>query len=292
MHVNGSDIQVEDGKFVRLHNLILDVLSEARFTASEFRVILFLLRKTYGYGKKEDDLSLSQWEEGTNTDRTQVSRTLADLIDKKVIYRINSPRKFCHRYGFNKYVETWDAAIFGRTEVRVTKNLDPEVKINNDQEVNKPENLDPQVKEILTPKSSNKRKSTKENNTTFPPRQKSESEPTDPVTQEWFSALCWLVHGHRDYKLLGKEDRLSIGRTSKQIRASPNCYTLDDLRAWYRDIWAREWPGKQKDTDTIQRPGLKQIKMGIGRMRATPGDSIAELATESETLDFSVGELA
>lgn len=287
MHVNGSDIQVEDGHFARLHNLILDVLSEARFTASEFRVILYLLRKTYGYQKKEDDLSLSQWEDGTNTDRTQVSRTLADLIEKNVIYRTNSPKKFCHRYGFNKYVETWDAAIFGRTEARNTKNIDQEVKINLDPKVKKVENLDPQVNEILTPRSNNKRKSTKERNNRSPSHRK---EPDDPESQEWFAALCWLVHGHRDYKLLDKEHRSAIGQTSKQIRASPNKYTLDDLRKWYRDIWAREWPGKQKDKDVVQPPTLKQIKMGIGRTRTSPEDSIVEPATDTAVLAFSVGE--
>lgn len=288
MDINGSDIQVEDGKFARLHNLILDTLARARFTASEYRVIIFLLRKTYGFRKKEDDLSLKQWADGMDTDKTQVSRTIADLIEKNVIYRSESPKPFCHRYGFNKYIENWSPDIFGRTEVRKTRNLDPQVKENLDPQVNPVENLDPQVKEILTPRSNNKRKSTKESNTpSVAPCKDKPKEPADTESQAWFAALCWLVHEHQDYGLLSKEEKAAIGQAAKSIRASPNAYTLDDLRKWYRDIWSKEWPGKQREAITIQPPSLKQIKTGIGRTRSVPQDKFASDSTES-VLDFAL----
>lgn len=294
MDIIGSDIQVEDGEYTRLHNLILEVLAQARFTASEFRVIIFLLRKTYGFGKKEDDLSLSQWEEGTNTDRTQVSRTLADLVEKNVIYRSHSPKPYCHRYGFNKYVENWDASIFERVESRKTRNLDQEVKENIDPVVKENTNLDQGVKEILTKRSNNKRKDTKEKTLVVPTHRKSKAnpeEPTDGASREWFGALCWLVHGHKDYGLLTTEERTAIGRTAKAIRSSPNQYTLDDLRTWYRDIWSKEWPGKQRDKATIQPPTLKQIKTGIGRVRPVEDATFVETDSTPSVLDFAVKDI-
>lgn len=94
-----------------------------------------------------------------------------------------------------------------------------------------------------------------------------ENEPTTE-SAEWFSAMCWLVYGHKDYKLLSDGDRIAVGKTIKHIRASPNKYTVDDLRAWYRDKWCKEWPGKQAGKSEIQRPSLKQIKTGIGQVKA------------------------
>lgn len=291
MDINGCDIQVEHGKYAQVHNLILDTLAVARFTASEFRVILFLLRKTYGYGKKEDDLSLRKWAEGTDTDKTQVSRTLADLIEKNVIYRSESPIPFCHRYGFNKYIENWSPSLFGRNEARKTRNLDPVVNKNLDPVVKETANFDPVVKEILTTGSNNKRKITKEINTTSRTHRKPTQKPqVDSVSQEWFGALCWLVHGHKDYGLLSSEEKIAIGKTAKAIRESKAQYTLDDLRSWYRDVWAKEWPGKQKDSHTIQAPSLKQVKTGIGRIRPDTQEGFIATETSPSVVDFSVGE--
>lgn len=88
----------------------------------------------------------------------------------------------------------------------------------------------------------------------------------DTEQSKWFSALCWLVYGHQDYKLLSKTDCIAVGKTAKQLRELS--YTLDELRAWYRDKWSNEWPGKQPGKAEIQKPTLKQIKNGIGQVKA------------------------
>jgi phage replication O-like protein O len=84
-----SGIQVDDGDFTRLHNTILEKLALARFTASEYRCLMFLFRSTYGWQKKEDVISLSQWAAGVGIDtekRHNVLRTLQSLVTKRVIY--------------------------------------------------------------------------------------------------------------------------------------------------------------------------------------------------------------
>jgi len=88
----------------------------------------------------------------------------------------------------------------------------------------------------------------------------------DPEQSKWFSALCWLVYGHQDYKLLSKTDCIAVGKTAKQLRELN--YTIDELREWYRDKWSIEWPGKQQGKAEIQKPSLKQIKTGIGQVKA------------------------
>ena len=94
-----------------------------------------------------------------------------------------------------------------------------------------------------------------------------DAEPTQtPEQQEWFGALCWLIYGHKEYKLLSKIDKIAIGKTAKEIRGLE--YTIDDLRTWYKTIWCKEFPGLQKN-GTIQNPRLKDIKTGIGKVKPT-----------------------
>ncbi|GIV81691.1 MAG: hypothetical protein KatS3mg051_1045 [Anaerolineae bacterium] len=173
MHTTGADIQIDDGNFVRLHNAILEVLAVARFTASEFRAVCFLLRKTYGYNKKSDELSLAQWAEGTNTDKGQIKRTIDSLIAKNVIRRSPSQRPYCHTYEFNKYMETWDERLFERNasmihprqteadegareedeKLTVRSKIDPPVNEKIDRTVNKKltvrSKIDPPVNEKI-----------------------------------------------------------------------------------------------------------------------------------------------
>ena len=120
MDINGNDIQIEQGEFARIHNSILGILAKARFTGSEYRCLLFLLRKTYGWQKKEDAISVSQWAEGVGVEfekRHNVWRTLQVLVEKNVIYARDNGNNRPKTWGFNKYVETWDATLLPQTVI-------------------------------------------------------------------------------------------------------------------------------------------------------------------------------
>ncbi len=106
--MTGAEIQIEEGNYTRLHNAILEALAKARFTGSEYRLLMFLFRKTYGYGKKEDRISLTQWCEGTDMKRTAVCEYLARLVERRVITK--EAVSLSVTYGFNKYMEQWDMA--------------------------------------------------------------------------------------------------------------------------------------------------------------------------------------
>lgn len=82
-------IQIDNGDFTRIHNDILDGLAQAHLTALEFRCVVFLVRMTYGWQKKEDKISLSQWAAGLGLDdknRGNILNTLNGLVAKGVIY--------------------------------------------------------------------------------------------------------------------------------------------------------------------------------------------------------------
>lgn len=113
-------IQIDDGEFTRLHNDILEKLALARLTASEFRCLMFLFRSTYGWQKKEDTISLSQWATGTGTDpekRHNMLRTLQGLVAKRVIYSIPNGNNKPATWGFNKYFDEWDSSLFDATVI-------------------------------------------------------------------------------------------------------------------------------------------------------------------------------
>ena len=137
-----KDIQVENGGYTRIHNDILEALSKARLTGQEFRLLIFLLRKTYGWNKKEDAISLSQFADGLGLKHPQkVVSILAELLSKNIIYR-HKKRGLIWVYGFNKHIELWkDTSTLQGTTPQGTEGSTPQgtnkrhlktIKNNND----------------------------------------------------------------------------------------------------------------------------------------------------------------
>jgi phage replication O-like protein O len=102
----GADIQPENG-FVRIHPAILELLATQTLSGREFRCLMFLFRKTYGYHKKQDRISLSQWEQGTGIPRTRVGGVLESLVSAGILKRTDYGTKRSAGWEFNKYFEQW-----------------------------------------------------------------------------------------------------------------------------------------------------------------------------------------
>lgn len=92
--------QIENG-YTRIANEILEELSFAGINGSEYRVLLVVIRKTYGFNKKKDRISLSQFQLFTNMNRPQAVRTLQSLVSKRILLKENGS------YSFNKNWEEW-----------------------------------------------------------------------------------------------------------------------------------------------------------------------------------------
>ena len=93
--------QIENG-YTKVANEILEALARVKLCTYEFRVLLFIIRKTYGYDKKTDWIALSQISKGTNILKSNVSRTLRNLEHRHIIIRGD------HRHiGFQKDYEKW-----------------------------------------------------------------------------------------------------------------------------------------------------------------------------------------
>jgi len=110
MSPKGKDIQIDNGEFTRVHNSILEVLSRLQVSSLELRIILFILRKTYGFGKKSDVISLSQFE-SCGGSRNNTYSAIKKLIQLNIITR-NKKGLQTYEYSFNKYIEQWSQECF------------------------------------------------------------------------------------------------------------------------------------------------------------------------------------
>jgi phage replication O-like protein O len=100
-------LQIENGEFTRIANEILEQLVKTPLLGSEYQVILFVIRKTYGFNKTVDFISLTQFELATGLSRPTITKTLKNLISKKILVKGGIPGKQGNAYKFNKYWNQW-----------------------------------------------------------------------------------------------------------------------------------------------------------------------------------------
>lgn len=103
---NGAEIQ-PDKNWTRINNSILELLATTNFTARELRCLLFLFRTTYGFNRKEQAISYTEWEQGTNMRRAHIHATLQGLVARKVIVKTDTGTRSKSVWAFNKYFEQW-----------------------------------------------------------------------------------------------------------------------------------------------------------------------------------------
>ena len=80
-----ADVQIEHG-FTRIADELLEALPLGGFTAREFKVLLVLIRLTYGFGKVEDAISAGQISDRTGLHRRHVQVVLAGLENRGVVH--------------------------------------------------------------------------------------------------------------------------------------------------------------------------------------------------------------
>ncbi|EPU9112512.1 replication protein [Enterobacter hormaechei] len=91
---------IDDG-YTRIANELLEAVMAADLTARQLKVVLAVIRKTYGFGKKFDWISGEQLSQMTGLPRTRCSTTKTELMEMKIL--ITEGRKF----GVNKHLHEW-----------------------------------------------------------------------------------------------------------------------------------------------------------------------------------------
>lgn len=81
-----ADVQKENG-YTGIANPIIEALATQVISPDEWRVLMVIFRKTYGWGKKEDSISLSQFVEMTKITKPHICRAIQKLIQRNIITR-------------------------------------------------------------------------------------------------------------------------------------------------------------------------------------------------------------
>lgn len=95
--------QRENGH-VDIANEVLEALARFRLSGNEWQVLCVILRKTYGWQKKRDKISLSQISRMTGLSRSHVVHTVAKLRNRGVAKISNTN---ITTYEFNKNYHEW-----------------------------------------------------------------------------------------------------------------------------------------------------------------------------------------
>ena len=100
-----ADVQPENGT-TPIANEILERLCKINLSAYESRFIWLLFRKTYGFHKKTDWISLSQFSKHLDLDRRLVHRTIKKLKERNMLVIETDGGKRI-KYGFQKDFDLW-----------------------------------------------------------------------------------------------------------------------------------------------------------------------------------------
>lgn len=94
-----------EGGHLRIANELYDALLRHDLTGRQLKVVMAIMRKTYGYGKKFDDMSAAQLGELCGMARNHVTTTLKQLEASNIISV--RPGRYGQVVGINKHYTTW-----------------------------------------------------------------------------------------------------------------------------------------------------------------------------------------
>jgi len=101
--------QVEEG-YVKIANEIQEAFCRRRIPGEERQVLDVIIRKTYGWNKCEDTISLSQFAEMTGLVKQHVARSLKSLLSKKIITVTKNGDNKPQAFKLNKNYEEWQVS--------------------------------------------------------------------------------------------------------------------------------------------------------------------------------------
>lgn len=109
--------QLKDG-FTRIANELMEAIYRTKFNGTQFRIVMAVIRNTYGYNKIEHEMSDNFIANATGINARQIKKELKKLIEDKVLIvtdegSYTEPRKI----KLNKYYDEWtiDSVVAKKT---------------------------------------------------------------------------------------------------------------------------------------------------------------------------------
>ena len=111
---NSTNPQLEDG-FIQIatgkrENDILMALIKQRLNATQYQIIFLVIRKTWGFKKKEDWISLTQFENYLSKSRASVCKEIKHLVNNNLLVK-KSIQGVRASYGINKDFLQWKQLV-------------------------------------------------------------------------------------------------------------------------------------------------------------------------------------
>lgn len=97
---------LEDG-YTRIANSLLEALYKTPILSRESRVLLFIIRQTYGFGHKSRELSNGFIAAGTGIDIKSVSKIVKGLVSANVIEKEQAQGRKPQIMGINTQIQKW-----------------------------------------------------------------------------------------------------------------------------------------------------------------------------------------
>lgn len=139
--------QAENGH-TQIANEILEQLAKLYLSPNQWQVVIFIIRKTYGFKKKVDYIANSQVVDGTGLSKPVVSRALKGLQERNIITRHKK------HIGFQKNWELWKLAVWSTLATKLA------VQVTNKSYLNRQPKLAVQVTKVSSPDVAQKKKET------------------------------------------------------------------------------------------------------------------------------------
>jgi len=119
--------QKENG-FTPIANEIMEALARAKISGRDFNVLLFVIRKTYGFNKKVDFIALSQIAKHCFISKIRASQVMTRLVLMNLLTVKENINGIGKSYLFNKHYEQWSTVkenlnSKGKPIVTVKENL-------------------------------------------------------------------------------------------------------------------------------------------------------------------------
>ena len=82
--------QLENG-YTRIADEIFENMAKTKLNGTQFRILMIVWRSTYGWQKKEHELSLNYLVKATDINKRQIQRELSTMIDLGIIIEKEAP---------------------------------------------------------------------------------------------------------------------------------------------------------------------------------------------------------
>jgi phage replication O-like protein O len=98
--------QLENG-YTKIANELLEALYRQNLSGQEFRMILLIIRKTYGFNKIDDKISLNQMIEEIKLSKIRCSQIINKLQLQKIVTVTENCNGLFKKYKLNKDFQEW-----------------------------------------------------------------------------------------------------------------------------------------------------------------------------------------